>query len=384
MPTAAVKPTKRMTLLSNGGMAVSADFKNTIVQTLDATIPKPDKPEEDVYYSKEAFQKAVDEGMMDNTKIILTDGIHPFNFELFERDPEEAMRQIGAEDAGVLLDPRVELEGQPRLMGNFHLTNPKAVDLWKAGNLSLSTGLNCLTTPNGEVKGRDDISEITDFNHIIVFPRDKANPRDKGTFILNSEPVGEDVTDENNKAKAALIALWNTMFPKESPPAEPEKKVAAGNSEEQSMVSEKELQDARDAAKALELKNSDLEKTVKEQGQKLETLGKQVETLTATNSEYKNAEDKRKQAERDATWLELKNSLPKGLTATPADEKALRDEAEGDPLAFSKRLTALKIQNSTQKQGSGTGGNDEGDGKDYASISDRFRRATGQSVEVKK
>jgi len=348
------------------------DFPNTILQTLESWIPNQ-TAENAIFYPKEPFLENLKS--WDGCPLVFQkDGVHP-NIDLFATDPEKALEEIGGEWAGKLLDPRLEMEGQPRLMGNLRITLKKAIELWESGNLSPSTAFGCDAI---NVEGKRRIVGGVKPSHILLFPRDKALPADKGSFILNTEMADGENVNATNAIQAAVTNLVaaiksnlstqnsteitapptasvptvNTVVPQED--TMELEKIQKENSEQKAII-EKLTADCKNATAELEKLKTDLANTEKK---KLE--------LEATIAEIKKQEN-------DAKWAAIKNSLLPGMVATPEDEAKWRDMATNKPLDFATEIAKVKIANATKKEGTET----TTPGSEYLKIRQDFIKASG-------
>jgi len=358
MPTkAAVLPVRKFVLSS--GSVVGAEFPNTILQTLNEL-------HEDLFYGTESFEESVTR--WDGCPLVFNEtGEHP-DIELFESKPSEAMEGVDAVPAGNLKDARVEIEGQPRLMGNPVIALERALDLWKQGNLSLSTAFSCdaYSTENGGSVIAGNIKP----NHILLFPRDKANPKDKGTFILNSE--GKDM---NAKLKAALDTIAEALRVKPSADMGAQ---SAENSEQEDKIMQADIDKLKADIERLTAANTDLNGKYEAVKKDLEAKNADIEALKVANTTQATELAKVEQEKKDAAWGGIKNSLPKGMTATADDEAALRKMAESNPLEFSAKLATIKVANATKKDGADQTGDPSAN--EYLALKRDYDLAIGRKV----
>jgi hypothetical protein len=352
MPTKAAVLPVRKTILSSGRV-VGAEFPKTILQTLN-------EQHGDIYYGVDPFTLGVD--AWNGCPLVFNEsGIHP-ELDDFESNPEDAMKGVDAVVAGNLKDTRVEIEGQPRLMGNPVITLDRALELWKEGNLSLSTAFSCdaLTEENGGTSIAGNIKP----NHILLFPRDKANPKDKGTFILNSEGK------MNPTLKSALDTIAEALKGK------PDVGTQSANSKTEEIQMQAEIDKLKADVEKLSAANTDLNGKVAASKTELDAKTAELEALKVANTEQATALAKVEQEKKDAAWVSLKNTLPKGMTATPETEGELRKMAESDPLAFSAKLATIKVANSRGKEGDGI----DDAAKDYLATKREFDLKIGKKV----
>lgn len=358
MPTkAAVLPVRKFVLSS--GSVVGAEFPKTILQTLE-------EMHDDLYYGVDPFRASV-EKWGECPLVFNETGEHP-ELELFESNPTEAMKEVDAVPAGNLKDARVEIEGQPRLMGNPVIALERAIELWKQGNLSLSTAFSCdaYQTENGGSVIAGNIKP----NHILLFPRDKSNPKDKGTFILNSE--GKDM---NAKLKAALDTIAEALRVKPSADMGAQ---GAENSEQEDIKMQAEIDKMKADIERLTAANADLNGKYEAVKKDLEAKNTEIESLKVANTAQATELAKVEQERKDAAWAGIKNSLPKGMTATVEDESALRKLAESNPLEFSAKLATIKVANAKGKDGADVTGDKASN--DYLELRKAYDLAIGRKV----
>ena len=203
---------------------------NAIIQTLDRHLGY-DINRYPLFFPSTVYEAALQNAT--DVDIIFAQS-HP-NFELYDANPEQAVREVGGQFAGKLRSPRIDKTGHPAAMGELALeNNPNIEQLIKEGKLSLSPSLGITRDADGNiVKAR--------LQNILIFPDLVGGPMipgDPGTRILNNKPnpdfkkptiqkTGNTMTEKPDGAQAPLdlagLAEMVAQFTVASKKAEEEK-----------------------------------------------------------------------------------------------------------------------------------------------------------------
>ena len=301
---------------------MGASYKHhAILQRLDVTHVNGGVP---VFYSHASFGNAAD---WENIPLLFAepvDGVlhHPESpAEWAAVDNGET--PIGFRRAGYVRSAHIPEDGAARLEAELILEDEEAERLAKAGTLGISTGVRALTDADGRIVG-----EIRP-NHVLLFAQGTCPncfPNDKGAMLMNvtaDTGVGVHTMTETNefelseKDRGFFASLFEKMHK---------------NTEEASQAEDLERQKA-----------ADLERQNKELAAEVEQLKNVIAARDKAEAEAK------EQAERDAAWNGLKNSLPAGWLG--ANESATRTEFETNPAAFAGRIAQhmTKLANAEQK-----------------------------------
>lgn len=347
-------------------------FENSVIQTLNAWIPHPDDPNRR-YFRAEAFEASLDK--WDGTPLVFADR-HP-DLDMFASHPEAALAQVNGKIVGSFSKPRIEKEGHPVMMGAISISDPDVLELWEAGELSLSTGFDCI------VMG-EDVVEVTGPNHILLFREDRNQmPKDRGTRIANMQNGSETVTkpksdategEPETTARSFLASLANSIHTllgssiqgpdegqTEPTPAEP-----AGEptntpdsttnpspedkgepSEEDNMV--EEMKEKLETAEAgLKAKTTELENMQ----EKVDALQKELEELKETNAELQEVVDQVNQEQADARFNAVLDTLAPGEKHTEEQVQQLRTLFDEDPYGFMAKIPEMMVnQSETEQEG---------------------------------
>ncbi len=183
-------------------------FENTILQKLDDWIPDEKTGS---FNPAKSFADNV-ETWEDCPVVYGEGGVHP-DPRAFEEDPEKAMEAVRkktgkrCEIVGSITNPRVEVEGQPRLMATLSFDDDEAYQLWEDGKLRVSTALF--------VREKDkQVIEVVRANHVLIFPSDAAGQGDKGALIMNTDGhKGDDMKQDKGEAtgKGIVHTAWEKL-----------------------------------------------------------------------------------------------------------------------------------------------------------------------------
>ncbi len=346
-----------------------ASFENSVIQTLNAWIPHPDDPDRR-YFRLEAFEASLDK--WEGVPLVFADH-HP-DLDMFASYPDAALAQVNGKIVGSLSKPRIERGGHPVMMGSISISDPDVLALWEAGELSLSTGFDCMIV--GE-----DVVKVTAPNHILLFREDRSQmPKDRGTRIANmlngseimtKQKPGSNEGEPETTARSFLASLANSiqtlLGSSSSGPDEggtdPTPAIPAGQTntpdpatppadegetsqeEEDNMVDE--MKEKLETAEAgLKAKTTELENM---QGQ-VDALQKELEELKATNAELQKVVDQVNKEQADARFNAVLDTLAPGEKHTEEQKQQLRTLFDEDPYGFMARIPEMMVNQAGTKQ----------------------------------
>jgi hypothetical protein len=180
---------ERRSPLANATMSVSqntdvtlAIYGSSIIQMLDRWVPDE---RTGMFFKAEAFPDTIDQW---NGIPLVFANDHP-DLDLFENDPQSALKKVTGRIVGKCSNTRYVQQGHPHILTALEITDQECVDLWQAGKLSLSTAFWAT------VSGTDVIGDVRP-NHVLLFAETAADqPKDKGTLIQLSQR-GKTMTTE--------------------------------------------------------------------------------------------------------------------------------------------------------------------------------------------
>lgn len=387
-------PGEPQAIFSNARKAVDV-FENSILQMLNRWIPDERTGR---YYSIEPFQETVSD--WEGIPLVFAQK-HP-DLDLFEDDQAAALAEVNGVIVGYARNPRVVLEGRPRLMAALEVKNDDVVALYHAGRLSLSTAFYA------QIRDRQIVGGIQP-NHILLFKEtETVQPNDYGALVSNTQETGDQVAEEelenagrtlsaeNDRALAeveahadGLVATLKAILkkmrgsvedpepsagatenvgtqpePLPDPPAGPAPAVApaAGepttNQDSDPEVTDVENDKIEDLTNTVsKMKESLAEKDallnqkdqeIRSTTEELANVQKTVEDLTAKNKEATEALanaraelEAFRQKEADAKFSAFLNLLPAGAKATDDQKAALRTAWDGDPHGLLMQVNTL-------------------------------------------
>lgn len=324
-------------------------FKNSVINSLDRWIP--DK-KTGYFFTKSAFEESLNK--WDKAPIIFAKA-HP-NLTDFTRDPEKALTKVGGRIVGYAENPRIVIEGHPRLLETLSVNDIEAIELWKKGKLSLSSAF--LAYINNERK----ITRIDSVNHILLFEEDENNtPRDK-SVIVNKEDIMTSTekqvespsTDSNFRNQ--VLSFINMV----------KAKLGDGAGQCTHSLNDASLHSLSDSSLSITIVP---QQNTKSNGDimtdtKIETLNKELEvkeqTIVSLNKELET--NKKLIAERDAQIASLNekikifeqkekdlkfqaflNNIKKGAYDTKEKLDALRNKFETDPQTLMIELASTNM-----------------------------------------
>ena len=298
--------------------AVPASTHDVVLQGLDQWLPTPHTwiPGGKVFFGSKNFEGS--EPKWDAVPEIFVSGVpeHPSSEALRANQAAELAR-IRGRVVGKPTDTKIVKVGTPRMQSKLTFADAEVQNLHAQGFLGQSTGFDCPTFASGQMNG------MVEPSHILLFDLRKGSPNDQKTMFLNTKRTGEENMGENDpemkgilsKLTSALEGLGKSS--KETAHAN----VAVDDS------TEKLAERLAEHAKNLEIAN-----TAKA------TAEAELEAAKAKLAEFANIETKRLADEKEARWLDIKNTLTVGKTYKPEDEAATRAAWEKDPVKFALDL----------------------------------------------
>lgn len=159
----------------------SQNNHDAIIQTLDRHLGY-DENWFPIFFPHEVYERALD--TVNDAKIVFSSGVHP-DYDLYELNPEQAVRDAGGRFAGSLTNARVDMTGHPTACATLALDpDPDIEQLIAEGKLSVSPSLGLTRDEAGNI-----IKVV--FQNLLIFPETvngPAVPGDPGTKILNTKP----------------------------------------------------------------------------------------------------------------------------------------------------------------------------------------------------
>ncbi len=325
--------------------AETVSFKNSVINSLNRWVPDTKTGN---YFTLGAFQESL--SLWENVPIVFAEQ-HP-NPSLFTQNPEAALKQVNGIIVGQATNARIVVEGHPRLLQALSINNPKALQLWKEGRLSLSSAF--FAYRNAERR----ITKIESVNHILIFEETETDtPRDKSTIIQNKSGESKMADlDDIKKMIADLPAKIGEALANKAKPVEnadhthsiqlgivPVHKTEQKPSEDSHMANDTEKFDALN--KELEDTKAtvaSLNKEIDAKKAEIAELNKQLEAKDKIIESYM-------QKEKDAKFAVFLNTLKPGAYDTDEKKAELRNKFESDPQNLMVKLAtegmfAVKVE----------------------------------------
>jgi len=304
--------------VSSFGSTVAPDTHEAILQGLNQWLPCPHEfvVGRKTYLGVDNFDGTEEE--WNAAPMIFKPGppVHPSN-EALRQDAAAEIARIGGRIAGTVSDATIHTAGTPRLGARLTFSDPDVRALHAAGHLGQSTGYDAATYPTGYLDGKVVPS------HILLFDmRYGVPPNDPKTMFLN---LGETDMADDTEVKGLLSQILDGIKGLKAAPA------AHANTPPPD-----------ESARLLEQANLAKKKA--------------DEDLAAANArllEFENLEKKRAQDAADARWLEVKNTIPAGLTAKPEDETKERQAFEADPAGYAIKMIHANTNRAPDRQAQG-------------------------------
>lgn len=299
----------------------SQNSHEAIIQTLDRFLGY-DENYFPLLFPAEVYEAALD--TVNDAKIVFSSGVHP-NYDLYEINPDQAVRDVGGRYAGKLSSARVDRTGHPTTMAVLELDpDPDIEQLIIEGKLSLSPSLG-LT--------RDDAGNIIKikFQNLLIFPETPNSmsvPRDQGTKILNSQP---NHIQQSGKIMAEPTVIETTV---EKPIVDPA--LAAKINEMAAQFT------------AFQSKTADLEAQIKAKN----------EELTKKDEAFAQFTEKIEAEKIAAKELEFQGLIhdplfPEGLLKAENAEEILKSEFNASPAQFTRRVLSVYATQNTFLENAG-------------------------------
>jgi hypothetical protein len=296
----------------------SKQLHEAILQTLNRKVGK-------TYFTAEAFQQNLD--AWEGVPLIYAQ-THP-DLDAVEKDLKSAVESVKGRIVGKLHNPRIAVEGHPRLVGDLDWgTDAEVEKLWHEGKLSHSTAFRSTTD------GERLVGPVRP-NHILLFMEDEKNaPGDGMAVILNkTDAKGDGILNRLKNWLGNPPSLGND----ETPPAE----VGVANKEGEREMAEKELEAKLEAmGKEIEVLNkkvSELEVSNKQKDDLVAQKDKAIAELQGVVGTYK-------QKEADARWEAFKAKMPKGMVHAEKEAES-RKRFDSDPAGL-----AMEVLDFNQKE----------------------------------
>lgn len=291
---------------------------DAIIQTLDRHLGY-DENFYPIFFPKDVYEAALD--TVNDAKIIFTSGIHA-DYDHYDANPEQAVRDVGGRFAGYLTDARIDSIGHPTVCATLVFDpDPDIEQLIQEGKLSVSPSLG-LT--------RDEAGNIIKikFQNLLVFPETPggmAVPGDPGTKILNSRPrEAEPLQNHDNFTQ-------NIGQPMTEP-----------------TVIEKPVVDPALAAQIKEIKEmavqfSEFKKNSEDLKAQLEAKETELKAEREAHAQFTERIEREKQETYDREVKSLINdpNMPDGLKAGENWEENLMNDFKASPVQFTRRVMGV-------------------------------------------
>lgn len=348
-----------MAQLFGHAQSPSAQSHEVILQALNRPMKSDDG---DVWYDAENFVGS--EKGWDEVPVIFAQD-HP-DANLVDSHLEMALKSVKTDKgepgrlAGYLSESSVESEGQPRLQSKIEFTDKRVNDLYKRGDLSLSTAFFC-STKGGKLKG------TVRPNHLLVFVTGSAGggmfPRDGGAMFLNSRSGGEMAEEEGEEEyQNAGKSISNANAGKLKQAVDLLKTllgdIGSGTAGDGDIV-QKNAEEDEAAAEAARIAQEEKDAMEQEAKEAAEAAAARVVELEAENAVLKAKVDATIQAEADVAWANAKKEyVVDGWLAKEGAEAELRTEFEEKPHEFMNRVFQNRKTDPKGKEGTSAGTND--------------------------
>lgn len=285
----------------------SDNVHDIIIHGLNKSLKYGDK---EVFLPVEPFQESVTawDGI---PAVYVPNGVHIPPKEL-NADLDAALKKYNGQIVGKFDNTKVITTGQERLQSQAFITNPDI----EQGILEDKIGLSSTFYAGG--KESMELPIIP--SYILLFDKDKENPRDKLSVFLNTDDSQEEPNMAEDAVKIATL----------------ERDVQERNGVIERMNTESEDKIAKIA---------ELDGEILRMNTEAETKDTKIAKLEEQLTEYANSE-------ADAKWEALKAArIPKGMVATSEAESELRELHNTDKDAFYSKLMDVQRPPETQKEG---------------------------------
>mgnify|MGYP001182006321 CR=1 FL=1 len=304
--------------------SVDISGHDAVIQKLDTWrnyVDPNTKETRQLYYGKDNFSET--ESLWEKVPIIRAKA--HLNDKLYSTDPDKALKEINAINAGTISETRIPSEGSPRLMTKFSFTDKKTEELLKSGKLSLSTSFNCRVGEDGKLIGK------VKPKHILLFEQDKFNtPQDQGVMFLNKS--------END------IIFYSR--------------------EEPTLTETPESPD-------FEAEITNLKNMLGDKDSKIETLQNELNS-------YRTAEAERKKLEAEARWEKISNMIPAGILEKDGEEMKARYESNPENFAVELGEILINKTNETDEEGNTFSNSTNAPSDDDEKAADELKELTGR------
>jgi hypothetical protein len=292
---------------------------DAIIQTLERHLGY-DEDWYPLYFPTDVYASALD--TVNDARIIFTSGIHP-DFDQYEINPEQAVRDVGGRFAGYLTNARIDTIGHPTACATLALdSDPDIEQLIKEGKLSVSPSVGVT---------RDEAGDIIKmkFQNLLVFPETPggmAVPGDPGTKILNSKKNPKynpsQIDDNLNENSGSTMTEKTVIETVEKPVIDPA--ITA------------QIKEMAAQFTAFQNKTNDLETQLKA---KDEALAKEKEAFAQFTAKIE--ADKVAAKELEFMGLIHDPLFPEGMLKAENAEAELKAEFQASPAQFTRRILSV-------------------------------------------
>ena len=282
----------------------AANLHDVIIQGLDQSLEYSGQM---VNYPVEPFQAS--QSAWDGVPAVYVPSGKHIPTAAFNDDPTAALAAYGGSIVGNFENSKVQIAGKPRLQSQARITDDGVEQKILGGQIRLSSAFNA--------GGTNSIEGPVIPSYVLLFDSDAANPRDKTSMFLNSEPSEEPTMED-----AVKIA-----------------NLERDTTELGATVERLNTEIVDSTAQVVELTG-----TIERLNSEGETKDAKIVSLETELKEFMNAK-------AESEWNSLKATLPPGLVAKPEDEKALRELMNTDVVAFTTKIMSVARPAETQKEG---------------------------------
>lgn len=294
----------------------SPNNHDAIIQTLDRHLGY-DENWYPIFFPHDVYESALD--TINDARIIFSSGVHP-DYDLYEVNPEQAVRDAGGRFAGNLTNARIDMTGHPTACATLALDpDPDIEQLITEGKLSVSPSLG-LT--------RDEAGNIIKikFQNLLIFPETvngPAVPGDPGTKILNTKP------NPKREEHPTQFSGKTMTDPIEKPVIDPAITAQLQELAQQFSTFKSGLETAKAETEGLKAQLAAKDNELKAKDEAFAQFTAKLE------------EDKAKAREADFQGLIHDPLFPEGLLKGDNAEELLRTEFTTSPAQFTRRILTV-------------------------------------------
>ncbi len=299
----------------------SQNNHDAIIQTLDRHLGY-DENWFPIFFPHGVYERAID--TVNDAKIIFSGGGHP-DYDLYELNPEQAVRDVGGRFAGYLTDARIDMTGHPTACATLVLDpDPDIEQLISEGKLSVSPSLGLTRDEAGNI-----IKVV--FQNLLIFPETVSGPAvpgDPGTKILNTKPNPH---NDDHPINPTQFSGKTMTEPIEKPVIDPAVTAQLTEITQQFSLFKQELTAQKQEAEGLKAQLAAKDDELKTEKEAFAQFTKKLE------------EDKAKAKEAEFQGLIHDPLFPEGLLKAENAEELLRTEFNTSPAQFTRRILTVYV-----------------------------------------